>query len=117
MVAGYKPAHGVADGVHHAGALVAVNSGIRAVEITVAAVQIGLAHAARHHTDDHLVRARLAQLHGLDGESARPFAHHGGLDLHVNSPRALWKRRVAASIHSSTLIGTRASRMIVFGAR
>ena len=82
VVAGRKPAHGAADGMHDAGAFVAVNGRVRAVEIAVAAVQIGLAHAARHDADDHLVRARLAQLHGLDGERARPFADDGGLDLH-----------------------------------
>ena len=82
MIAGREPAHGAADGMHHAGAFVAVNGRVRAVEIAVAAVQIGLAHAAGHDADDHLVRPRLAQLHGLDGERARPFAHNGGLDLH-----------------------------------
>src|SRR5580704_11646485 len=68
--------------MHHAGAFVAVNGGIRAIEIAVAAVQIGLAHAAGDDADDHLVRPRFAQLHGLDGERARPFADDGGLDLH-----------------------------------
>ena len=68
--------------MHNAGTFVAVNGGIGTVEITVAAVQIGLAHAARHDADDHLVRPRLAQLHGLDGERARLFADDGGLDLH-----------------------------------
>ena len=82
VVAGRKAAHGAADGVHDAGAFVAVNGGVRAVEIAVAAVQIGLAHAAGHDADDHLVRPRLAQLHGLDGERARPFADDGGFDLH-----------------------------------
>ena len=89
MVAGRKRANGIADGMHHTGAFVTVNGGVRAVEIAVAAVQIGLAHAARHDADDHFVRPRLAQLHGLDGERARPFAHNGGFDLHGTSPRTL----------------------------
>jgi hypothetical protein len=82
VVAGRKAAHGITDGMHDAGAFVAVDGGVRAVEIAVAAVQIGLAHAARHDADDHLVRPRLAQLHGLDGERARPFTDDGGLDMH-----------------------------------
>jgi hypothetical protein len=89
VVAGRQPTHGIADGVYHAGAFVAVNGRVRAVEVTVAAVQIGLAHAAGDDTDDHLVRPRFAQLHGLDGERARPFAHNGGLDLHVTSQHTL----------------------------
>ena len=70
MVARREVAHRVADGVDHAGAFVAVNGRIGTGEIAVAAVQIGLAHAARHDADDQLVGARLAELQRVDDERA-----------------------------------------------
>ena len=70
MIARRKVAHRAADRVHHAGAFVAVNGRIRTGEIAVAAVQIGLAHAARHDADDQFVGARLAELQRVDDERA-----------------------------------------------
>ena len=58
MIAGRKALHGTADRVHHAGAFVAEHVRIGVGVIAVAAVQVGLAHAARHHAHDQFVRPR-----------------------------------------------------------
>src|ERR1700730_2329826 len=90
MIAGRQGTDRAADGMDHAGTLVAVNRRIGRSEIAVAAVQIGLAHAARHHPDDHFVRARIAKFQFIDGEGSRAFTDHGGGDLHskLSKPRA-----------------------------
>ena len=82
MVAGHKVAHGGADGMDHAGAFVAVNGGIGTGEIAVAAVQVGLAHAARHHANDHLIGPRRGELQRVDDERCGFFVDDGGRDLH-----------------------------------
>ena len=82
MVARRKTAHGAADSVDHAGAFVAVDRRVGTDEIAVAAVQVGLAHAAGHDAHDQFVGAGLAKLQCIDDERRRPFAHHGGSDLH-----------------------------------
>ena len=68
MVARRKVAHRVTHRVDHAGPFVAIDRRIRAAEITVAAVQVGLAHAARHDTNDQLVRPRRGELERVDDE-------------------------------------------------
>src|SRR5438094_3373917 len=90
MIAGRQGADGGADGVNHAGALMTVNRRIGRSEITVAAVQIGLTHAARHHPDDHFVRAGVAKFQFIDDEGSRAFTDDGGGDLHskLSEPRA-----------------------------
>jgi len=60
VVARLERAHRAADGVNHAGAFMAIHGRIRALVITVAGMQIGLAQAARHHAHDDLVGARRA---------------------------------------------------------
>ena len=82
MVAGDEAAHGAADRVHDARAFVTVHRRIRADEIAIAAVQVGLAHAARHDADDHFVGARGAKFQCLDDERTRALAHYSGFDLH-----------------------------------
>jgi hypothetical protein len=59
-----------ADRLDHSGAFVAVNRGIGRVVVTVATVQVGLAHAARHDPHQCLVRPRIGQLELVDGERA-----------------------------------------------
>src|SRR5215469_9626404 len=68
--------------MNHAGALVTINSGIGRGEVTVATMQIGLAHAARYHADDHFVGARRAKFQLLQCEGCRTFRNDGGGDLH-----------------------------------
>ena len=68
-----KIAHRGADRMHHAGAFVAVHGGIRTGKIAVAAVQVGLAHAACHDADDQFVGAGLAELQRVDDERCRIF--------------------------------------------
>jgi hypothetical protein len=50
--------------------------------ITVAAVQVGLAHAARHDPDQCFVRSRIGQLELVDRERSELFGHDGGGDFH-----------------------------------
>ena len=54
--------------------------------IAVASVQVGLAHAACHDADEHLVGARVGQLELLDREGAEFFARHRGGDQHGLAP-------------------------------
>src|SRR6185437_11277207 len=91
VVAWRKLAHRAAYGVDHAGALVAKHRRIGADRvIAVAAVQIGLAHAARDDADNQLVGAWLGELQGLDDEGRRLCGDDRCLDLHdVLAPSAL----------------------------
>jgi hypothetical protein len=82
MIARRQGADCAAHGMHNTGAFVAVNRGIRRSEIAVTTVQIGLAHPARDHADDHLVRAGIAEIHFLQDEGSRTFADNSGSDLH-----------------------------------
>src|SRR6266516_493277 len=82
MIAGRQGTDRAADAMDHAGALVAVNRRIGRSEIAVAAVQIGLAHAACHNPDDHFDRARIAKFQFIDDEGSRAFTDDGGGDLH-----------------------------------
>jgi hypothetical protein len=74
--------HAPADCLYDSRALVAVNRGIGRVVITVAAVQVGLAHAARDDPDQCLVRSRIGQLELVDRERGELFGHDGGGDFH-----------------------------------
>jgi hypothetical protein len=49
---------------------------------TVAAVQVGLAHATRYDPHQCLVGPRIGQFELVDGERAELFVHHGGGNLH-----------------------------------
>src|SRR5260221_1371959 len=71
-----------ADGLHYSCAFVAVYRRIRHVVVTVAAVQVGLAHAACHDPHQCLVRPWIGEYHLLDREGAELFAHHGSGDFH-----------------------------------
>ena len=82
MIARRKVAHRAADRMHHAGAFVAVNGRIRTGEIAVTAVQVGLAHAARHDADDQLIGTRRTELQRVDDKRARFLADYGGSDAH-----------------------------------
>ena len=67
----------------HVGALMAEHLWISHRIVAAAAVQVGLAHAARHYADQHLVEARRAQFRGVDDEGGRRPADNGGLDFMV----------------------------------
>ena len=54
----------------------------RAVVIAVAAVQVGLAHAARDDADDQLVRARVGEIQVSMAKGTETLAHDRGCDLH-----------------------------------
>ena len=82
MIAGRQGVDRAADGMNYAGALMTVNRRIGRSEIAVAAVQIGLAHAARHHPDDYFVWTRIAKFQFIDDERSRALADDGGGDLH-----------------------------------
>ncbi len=82
MIARRQPGDGGADSLHDTGALVAIHGGIRRVVVAVAAMQVGLAHAARDDPDQHLVRSRIGQFEPVDREGAELLVHYGGGDFH-----------------------------------
>jgi hypothetical protein len=51
-------------------------------EVSVAAVQVGMAHAAGDDFDQHLVGTRVGQVDILDHERRELLADDGGGDLH-----------------------------------
>ncbi len=93
---GAKRVHAAADRMHHAGALMPEHGGIGRSIVAVAAVQVGLAHAARDDLDEEFVGARIGQLDLIDDERAGSFAHDRGSDLHATLS-------VLVSRHASTI--------------
>src|SRR5580704_2403214 len=94
MVAWRERAHGGAHRVHDARALMAEDTRIGIGVMAVAAVQIGLAHAARDHLDDHLVGPRIAQFDRADPKRPRSFADDGRCYLHGIANAMLLRERM-----------------------
>jgi hypothetical protein len=77
-----------ADGLDHAGALVAEDA--RRVPAGIGAgrgIQVGVADAAGDEPDERLARLGLGELDLLDGERLPELLEHGGADLHARQAR------------------------------
>jgi len=81
-IAGREARHVLADCHHHAGALVAEHGGQRRIVVTVAAVLVGLAHAAGDDPHQQLVGTRIGEIERLDRERAEALARDRRGDLH-----------------------------------
>ena len=77
------------DAFDDAGAFVAKHARKRDAEIVVAAVHIGLAHAARGDAHDHFIGARIGEVQRLEPE--RRAFHERGLPLSARE-RAQYSR-------------------------
>ena len=114
MVAGLEAGDRLAGGAHDAGALVAEHGGERhGLEIGVAAVLVGGAHAGGDDLDQQFVVARIVQIERFDGEGRVGLVHHRGGDLHGSSATRLFGRfaagRGAASCATRSIICARYS--------
>src|SRR5215471_3514943 len=86
VIAGPKSLHRGTDSFDDASPLVAEYRRKPRAVIAVAAVQVGLAHAACSDPNEQLVRARVLQRDRIDHEGSRPFAYDGRRDVHAISP-------------------------------
>src|SRR5262245_6885833 len=86
MVADGNVVHLRSHRLNHARTLVPEHRGVgHAWKITVAPVQIRVAHAGRHDANPHLVGTGVRQFKGLDHEWCGPVTHYCGCDLHVDA--------------------------------
>jgi hypothetical protein len=84
VVAGSDVGHLVADGLHHAGRLVAEHDRRHPRVLALHEVQVAVAEPGGGGADEHLPRAGRPDLHLVDLELARDLPEHRGANLHLS---------------------------------
>jgi len=89
VIAGGDQRDLVADGVHHAGALVTEHDRHRVGQGPVHHLEVGVAEPAGVQAHEDVLRLQVANAHALHHERPADLVEHGGAELHAVHARYL----------------------------